>query len=193
MSDVVWIALIIAGFGLIIYFSLLFVLPDALKQLVGRVSRINANTEGVSINFFEAQAQKVVELRGGETPSAPMGTNWKNVSILWVDDFPENNFLEASMFEALGADVRFARNNSAALAAAQGRAPTLIISDINRLNDMETGLDIPADFSKASQPLPPLVYYTGHRTKETTPDGYPVAIYPAELFSQVVSALGEEE
>lgn len=189
MSDAIWIALIVFGFLLIIFFSLLFFLPKTVERLLGRVQAFDANAEGLSIKFFEEQAHKVAELRGGETPKAPSGSDWKEVSVLWVDDVPENNFHEATMFEALGADVRFARDNAAALAAAQEKPPTLMISDIHRHGETETGLDLPAKFNEANQLLPTLIYYTGYRTEEKTANGHAVTTYPAELFSEVARSL----
>lgn len=164
-----------------------------MERLLERVQAFDASAEGLSIKFFEEQAQKVAALRGGEAPKAPAGPDWKEVSILWIDDVPENNFHEATMFEALGADVRFARDNASALAAVQDEPPTLMISDIHRHGDTETGLDLPAKFKETNELLPPLIYYTGDRTKEKTAEGHAVTIYPAELFSEVVKLLESNE
>lgn len=160
---------------------------------MGRVEAFDAGSDGISIKFFKEQAEKAATLRGGEAPEAPTGINWSGKSILWVDDIPENNFHEATMFEALGADVRFARNNRDAVQAARERAPTLIVSDISRDGEAETGLDLPSVFQSNGLRLPPLVYYTGSKDSDRTPSGHPVTVVPSELFSAVIRALENGE
>lgn len=185
MSDAVLITLIMAGLIFIVFLFLLFLRPEVLDNL----SEIVAGPDGISIKFFKSQGKKVAELRGGEVPSRPAGADLKGKAILWVDDNPENNFHEASMFEALGADVTFVRSNEAAVYADSAKRATLIISDIRRNGASETGLDLPLEFEKRGRSLPPLVYYTGTRTEPLTPGGYPVTIEPAELFFNAVRLL----
>ncbi|MEO0438647.1 MAG: hypothetical protein AAF098_17245 [Pseudomonadota bacterium] len=189
MSDTVWIALIVAGSILIIFFSLLIFFPKSLERLLGRVHSVDANAEGLSITFFKEQAQKAAERKGGNAPEAPLGLYLKGVSVLWVDDVPENNFHEAAMFEALGADVRFSRDNASALVSAQKLTPSLIVSDIHRHGELESGLDLPSIFSEADQELPPVVYYTGSKADETASNGHPITIHPGELFSEAFRLL----
>lgn len=185
MSDTVWIALIVAGSIVLIFFALLIFLPRSVDGLSRRVQKFDANSKGISINFFQEQAEKVKELKGGDLPKLPTEVDWSEVNILWVDDFPENNFHEASMFEALGAAVRFVRSNIAAVEALQEWPVSIIISDINRHGQVETGLQLPNKIREASKLVPPFIYYVGERTGQTTPSGATVTVYPVELFSEV--------
>jgi len=188
MSDAVFITLILAVLIFLMFSVMLFSRP----QVFDNLSEVVAAPDGISIKFFKAQGLKAAEEKGGEVPSRHAAMDLRGKTILWVDDNPENNFHEASMFEALGADVTFVRSNAAAIYANDAKKADLIISDIGRSGENETGLELPAEFQKQARSLPPLVYYVGTRTDTVTIDGYPVTTQPAELFSKAVQALRGE-
>lgn len=189
MSDALSIVLSVLGFLLIVFFALLFIFPEELRKLLRRVEAVDAGTDGLSIKFFREQADKAANLKGGEAPSVPEHNTFSGTSILWVDDNPENNFHEAAMFEALGADVRFAKSNASAVEMANDMPPSLLISDIGRENSTDTGTEIPGAFADAGLSLPPMVYYVTTKTEDLTPDGQLVTTLPKELFLAAIEAL----
>lgn len=189
MSDASVIALGFLGFLLIIFVVLIRVFPEELRRLLRRVESVEASSGKVGIKFFEEQAEKAAKIKGGDAPSAPDGDPLSGASILWVDDAPEKNFHEAAMFEALGADVRFARTNEKAIELAKENPPTLVVSDIARSSAPESGLEIPGAFTEAGLSAPPLVYYVGDKTGDHTPDGHVVTALPKDMFSAAIKAI----
>lgn len=189
MSDTVWIVLIVFSFLLVIVLRF----PEETKKLFSRIKKLDAGKNGLSVTFFEDQAAKAAERHGGTAPKAPNGRVLENCSILWVDDIPENNFHEAAMFEALGADVQFARTNQAAVAIASNSRPTLVLSDIGRESESESGLELPSAFEASGIAPSKLIYYTGSKTADTTPQGHLVTTIPSELFNAVIKAIGEPD
>lgn len=104
---------------------------------------------------------------------------------------PKKNRHEFAMFEALGADVRFARDNQSAVRMARESPPDLLISDIGREGSKE-GLELFDAFRTRNLRLPPLIYYIENRRDSVTAEGHPVTIIPSELLSASVKALGGE-
>ncbi|MDE0694546.1 MAG: hypothetical protein OXH76_01770 [Boseongicola sp.] len=191
MSDAVIIALSTLVFLLVVFFALLRKYPEELRKKIGTVETAKVGAKGIEVTFFETQANKAAERRGGRPPSVPQGRPFVGKSILWVDDRPENNLHEFAMFEALGADVRFARDNKSAVRIAQESAPDLLISDIGR-GGSKDGLELSDAFRRKNLRLPPLIYYIENRRDPVTEEGHPVTIIPSELLSASAKALGGE-
>lgn len=191
MSDALLSLLAILVFAFAVILVLVRRFPDQIGALLGQVDKIEAGTSGFAISFASGQLRKAAKQKGLTVETVtPRAGGWKGKSILWVDNLPGNNFHEAAMFEALGADVRFAVDNAEAVAAMREKAPDLVISDIGRGPARESGLRLPDAVSTAGLPLPPLVYYTGHATAPATPAGHPVVDRPDTLYREVAALLG---
>jgi len=182
------VAIVIAAL-LLFCLILLIARPETADALLSRLKKVSVTGKGLELEFFNRQAEKAAEERGGEAPAAPAGTDLSGVTILWVDDRPDGNFTEASMFAALGAEVKFALNTREAIILARELSPALMISDISRGGDAQAGLAMPAEFEAASVALPSLIYYVGTKMADTTEDGRAVTTQPDELFQAAFAAL----
>lgn len=111
--------------------------------------------------------------------------------ILWVDDRPENNNSETSMFGKLGADIDTARDSAQALALLAASGYDLILSDMDRHGDPRAGLDLLADYRRRDGEKSPLIFYLGtlDPAKGTPAGAFGITNRPDELLHLVIDAL----
>lgn len=190
MSDFVQIIVYLLVFAFLVFCLLVWRFPKEVGANLKNIKSFRASKGGVTIEFYR-QLEKAVNEKGGSTDlgAAPITSLWAGREILWVDDNPANNFHEAAMFEALGANIVFAKSNSAAIDIISKLSPALIISDIAREGIDESGLELPDVIRSAKLALPPIVYYVGDAEEGTTPHGFPVTDLPDALYKAVARAL----
>ncbi|WP_274424877.1 hypothetical protein [Chelativorans sp. YIM 93263] len=191
MSDTVQIISYLLIFLFVVFLITLWRFPEEVRIKLRSIKSVDANSNGLSLEFFEQQFDKATSEKGGSTAlsAPPVASLWAGREVLWVDDNPAYNFHEAAMFEALGANVTFAVSNAEAVKELREKSASIIISDIARSGKQESGLDLPDTIRNANLKLPPLVYYTGAADAPTTPQGFPVTDVPNALYKAVAQAL----
>lgn len=115
----------------------------------------------------------------------------RGARILWVDDEPDNNRLEARPLEVAGASIVFARSTQEAIDAADGAHFDLAISDIVRGGDAEAGLRM-LDELKARGMAVPVIFYVGRAQKPAPPAAFGIADRPDELLHLVLDGLARQ-
>lgn len=81
-------------------------------------------------------------------------------TVLWVDDYPENNRSERTDFEQLGIKILLSRSTDAALEVLSDQPLDLIISDMSRDGQPRAGLEFLKDLQDRSVTTP-VVFYVG--------------------------------
>lgn len=87
------------------------------------------------------------------------------LSLLWVDDVPENTVFERQALEALGISIVTALTTEEALSRLQGRDFALVISDMARPPDQLAGYTLLDRLRAAGDPTP-LIIYSSTETPE---------------------------
>ena len=85
---------------------------------------------------------------------------FRGVSILWVDDHPENNRNERRMFNRLLAEVDVTTNTVDALKMTAGTRYDLVLSDMERDGDGKAGMDFLKRLREQDS-APPVIFYVG--------------------------------
>ena len=163
------------------------VLADLVDSFTARVTEANQQRGGgpVDTGTLRGQAIRLID-----------EPEWKRV--LWVDDHPEHNESETAALSKLQIEVQTARSTSEGIKALENDAKfNLVISDWGRAWEWEAGLRLLAKVREL-QPSLPVVFYHGEtdaaiRTaraeKLRAAGAFGEAVYPAELFTLVLSAL----
>lgn len=139
------------------------------------------------------QVQKIVQAVD-RSVSPPVGKQFADAKILWVDDHPSNNMYERRSFESLGIHVALALSTEDALAQLQeGRTFDVIISDMGRPPDLEAGYTLLGALRKKGIQTP-FVIYAGsnlpeHKLKARSEGAQGSTNAPAELFELVIDAI----
>lgn len=179
----------------LILFLLLWIGRAQLQSLLGNVQKLN-------IAGVEVQFRKAFEEASEERAEKISGSNLDRVSrrlancrsltqgarILWVDDHPSNNRIEASILGNAGAVVEFVTSTSDALAALRGGRYDLVLSDNDRGNDPKAGEKFLAGLSE-SRGAPLGILYTGAVTGTPPRGAFGVTDRPDELIHLVLDAL----
>ncbi len=172
--------------GTLVFVVLRF--PRLFQEFVAGIKRLSITSEGIELERAVEAAREVILAKERRSLSAGMRDALARLPagkrLLWVDDHPENNDLEAAAFEAAGITVIRVRSNQEAAEAFAGVGFDLTISDINRDSD-ESGIELPRAICRDRNRVPPIVYYTGTVQAERTPEGYPVTAEPSTLFRWV--------
>ncbi len=84
--------------------------------------------------------------------------NLKGKTILWVDDFPENNDYPKEMLEQAGVKFSLALDTEAAVNLLQKQKFDLIISDMGRGNNRSAGLDLLKELKRINVNTPTIIY-----------------------------------
>jgi CheY-like chemotaxis protein len=117
-------------------------LQDLIEGAVSLATAM-AKTSGqpVASEDFSQAAKSVIDViqqgnwNKGVSPRQP-----KQVCILWVDDYPDNNIYERSAFEAIGYRFELAHSTDEALGMLSDRGFSAIISDMGRREGAREGL-----------------------------------------------------
>lgn len=160
---------------------------------LGRVETFEGFGLKISLRALsDAVEARQVELSGADSPIAKDRLKRERerlagAEILWVDDRPSGNRLEARIFQALGAQVTFAASNAEALEVLARTGFHLVISDIDRDGRPE-GLEL-LNRLRANGVRVPFIFYVGHATQPPPDGAQGVADRPDALALQVLDAL----
>lgn len=118
----------------------------------------------------------------------------RGLTVLWVDNHPENNVRERSSLESLGVRIILAGSNNEALEMVRRQPPDLIISDMKRHRELVAGYAL-LDSLRQSGTAIPVVIYSGSKQPERVAEARRLGAVactndPAELFNYVLAALG---
>jgi hypothetical protein len=184
----------IVGLLLVIFLVLLWRFPAEMRDLLTRFLRFEMSADGFAIQFMAKAVEEKEHRQVPRSELVPMASRIRKLRVLWVDDHPDNNRLEAQALRALGGEVDFATSNAEAVAYARANAYDIVVSDIGRdpPQPTEDGLALPERLSEVVSPLR-LVYYVGHATAPESPDGHPVVDDPTELFDALGQLAAEEQ
>ncbi len=172
------------------------------EQVLPRLSGIEFG--GVKLSLVEASIDAAIEL-GTSTHSWKVDVtdtqkkramdrvkvHWRvfqKATFLWLDDHPENNINERKLFRKLGVTIDIATTNQEALELAVRGDHDLIISDIGRDQQDETGLDFLEQLQKKGVPTP-LIFYVGTAKPGVPPGAFGLTALPTELLELTMDVL----
>jgi CheY-like chemotaxis protein len=114
----------------------------------------------------------------------------QNAKILWVDDFPENNFNEIKMLHQLRTDVETSKSTDDALERMAKQNYTLVLSDLKRNGDATAGLKM-LERLKIAHPELPVIFYVGEYQAEkgVPPFAFGLTNRPDELLHLVLDVV----
>lgn len=117
----------------------------------------------------------------------------RRVTIMWVDDRPENNRYEREALQALGMEVVAMTSTESALETLESRHFDAIISDMGRPPDPRAGYTL-LDALRAQGNTTPFVIYAGsnaseHRAEAATHGAIGSTNRPDELLRLVIQAV----
>ena len=141
-------------FCLLLLTAFMIVSWNDIRALIPRISQFEAF--GVKVELSELKSAFEKQLTSEETPKISIKPDeieavlaraikvqsvFEGATILWVDDRPENNLPFRQLLRELGAGVEPARSNKEALKLASIDSFDLIVSDIKREEEIDTGID----------------------------------------------------
>ncbi|MCH5672955.1 P-loop NTPase fold protein [Streptomyces gilvus] len=137
-----------------------------------------------------------VTARTDDDPEAGAGDEYRGVTVLWVDDYPEQNETFAARYlRRHGADVLFAENGRTAERILGTHPVDLLISDITRDTGPDVGLTDLASWREKGLFQGPAVFFTGRvtpaREQRSRELGARITSDGNELFQHIDSACAE--
>jgi CheY-like chemotaxis protein len=178
--------------------AFLLILRQPLGEAIGRLEQF----EGLGFKLSLTPLREAVVVRPGRSAEVDIRMvggllrrhrrRLDEAEILWIDDSPSGNRLEARMLQALGARIAFAASSEEAARALDlvgGPWPAfdLVISDIER-DDRPVGIDFMREQQKRGRQTP-FIFYVG-AVKGAAPDGSSgIADNPLDLAKLVTAAL----
>jgi CheY-like chemotaxis protein len=163
------------------------VLAEIVDTFTARVTQANLQRGGGAIDAPTLRRQALSMIDEPE---------WKRV--LWVDDHPEHNESETSALGKLQIEVQTARSTSEGIKALEADPNFhLVISDWGRFWEWEAGLRLLSKVRELRPSLPVVFYHSeteaaaraARAEKLRAAGAFGEAVYPAELFTLVLSAL----
>jgi CheY-like chemotaxis protein len=184
--------------GGLIVFVLLWIGRQRLIGLLERVEKLNLG--GVEIGF-QRKLEKVAEQKDQNLSLADLGHAsrrlansshlTKDSKILWVDDQPENNELEAALLREAGASVEMRRSTDEAMQALKDTVYDVILSDVARPEGEKAGLLFAEDLSR-QRDRPPIILYVGRAEKPVPSCVFGLTDRPDELVHLVLDVLARK-
>lgn len=114
----------------------------------------------------------------------------KDTKILWIDDVPENNINEWKMFLQLSAKIAIAKSSESALEMLKKSKYDVIISDMARVDEKDSGLKFLNKFQEDDKTTPVIFYIGIFDPKLGIPGGaFGITNRPDELLHLVLDAL----
>lgn len=116
----------------------------------------------------------------------------KGLTILWVDDYPENNRSERAEFEASGFHITLSRSTRDALERLRKSTFDLIISDMGRGRQTRAGLDLLEELRRSGDATPYVIYASrralNFREEAIHKGALDIITTPQELYALVQQA-----
>ncbi len=114
--------------------------------------------------------------------------------VLWVDDYPENNFYERSFLEALDIQFTISTSTENALECVSGNNKfNVIISDMERPDGDQAGYILLEKLQRKGIHTPFIIYAgsnrSEHREETKRRGGFGTTNNPKELFQLVIDAI----
>ena len=120
----------------------------------------------------------------------------KGALILWVDDDPDGNLNEAQTLRSLGAWIEFATTSKRGQEMLRKGKFDLVISDIDRENQKEEGLQFVDRIRRDERirPKPPTIFYITDLNPQlgTPAHAFAITNRPDQLLHYVLDALDRE-
>ena len=161
---------------------------EATAALAAAIASKNTNQED-AVQEAQIAADIVAE---AVTPTAIKRAS--RSSVLWVDDFPDNNIYERRALEALGIKFVLAVSTDEALTRMSRRHFDVIISDMGRPPDTRAGYTLLDQLRAVGDKTPFIIYASSRAPKHVAESRQHGAIgctdNANELFEMVLSALG---
>jgi len=115
---------------------------------------------------------------------------FRNATILWIDDNPENNLNEWRMFLQLNVKIELAKSTEEALEMLHQRKYDAVISDMARSNENDAGLKFLTKFQKVDETTAVIFYIGTYDPQMGKPLGaFGITNRPDELLHLVLDAL----
>jgi len=115
---------------------------------------------------------------------------FRNATILWIDDNPENNLNEWRMFLQLNVKIELAKSTEEALEMLHQRKYDAVISDMARSNENDAGLKVLTKFQKVDETTAVIFYIGTYDPQMGKPLGaFGITNRPDELLHLVLDAL----
>jgi len=115
---------------------------------------------------------------------------FRNSSILWIDDNPENNLNEWRMFLQLNVKIALAKSTEQALEMLHQKKYDVVISDMARHNEEDAGTKFLNKFRKVDETIPVIFYIGTYDPKMGVPFGaFGITNRPDELLHLTLDAL----
>ncbi len=153
-------------------------------KIAGQELTVQSTAEQFSAQIADLQNQ-VIELRklvaASDAPMVPADATFAqhqpipSISMLWVDDNPENNAWEVDQLQRRGIEVVIAKSTEEGLYIAENRPGIrVIVSDMGRVeggkSNSNAGIDLLKQLRGRGSVQPFLIYTTGHRAKQHAAD-----------------------
>lgn len=110
--------------------------------------------------------------------------------MLWIDDYPENNVNERTMFRRLNLIIDTATSTHEALILAQKEKYDVVLSDMVRGAQADAGLDFLQKL-RSTDKTTPMIFYIGtiDPTKGVPAQSFGLTNRPDELLHLTIDAL----
>lgn len=207
LIDVFKLLLSFLWFGIVLFILIKFYKPiryDLLQKLAG------FKALGIEFSFIKNSIDAALELADKnpkwkvEVPESARNNVlnrarehldvFRNSSILWIDDNPENNLNEWRMFLQLNVKIELAKSTDQALDILHQKKYDVVISDMVRNNEDEAGLQFLNTFRKMDDTTPVIFYIGTYDPKIGVPFGaFGITNRPDELLHLVLDALEREK
>jgi CheY-like chemotaxis protein len=198
--------------------TILAMFHGQVAALIGRIDELKVDKTGVDIRIASSaanlgaalatqstapsQATRPVNLEGVVSAAAKAAQHVVGLSeatILWVDDYPNNNVYERASLAALGIKFDLAKNTSEAmqLLQQQNKNYSLIISDFKRRDDPQAGYTLLAAVKQLPHP-PPVIIYSSSSSPEYEKDAIARGAFdetndPVRLYDLTIKAIMEPQ
>jgi CheY-like chemotaxis protein len=166
-----------------------------LVELLTRVQKLSV--AGVEVELRQT-LQQAANAKGEELPSASLDlaarrlaastSLLKGARLLWIDDQPDNNRFEHTLFEEAGAKIHEAVSDQEAEGRLKRAKYDLILSDISRGGDGAAGTKFLAKLVADGQKAP-VIFYVGSVSGPAPNGAFGITDSPDELVHLVLDAM----
>lgn len=167
-----------------------------------RMDVLLASIQKFKVSGIEFEFQRSLELateaRGGKVSQEHINLSAKRLvqsrnltseaKILWIDDTPENNTFERTLFEKAGANITVVVSSEKARRCLEYFSYDIILSDIRRDSDDKAGIHFLQTLCKHQNKIP-IIFYVGKVINSVPTGAFGITDSPDELVHLVLDAL----